>query len=1538
MRPKAIRRLAIVGVVILGVGLLVIGAIGLRHWQVRRGLETKRSEGLAQHAAGEHSRAVSSLADYLSRSGREDPEAWLAFARSRRLVEQPGGQHLRQALQNMRSYRQARPDDREAARELAEMYLLAGQLAEARQLCQEERPAELSEAGEGDRAFLVMEAKARLGLSDSDELAELLLERASELAPNDFETHLIRVGLMLQRGRTVEAVEHAAAVASANAGDARFAVLAAVAGDPAMTSGGVVPGEATQRRVFEIIGLDETVPAIAEARRLDDELFVGQLMRFLLQCRRSDLISVVLERAVRDLPGRDASVAYVRRLWMTGQVDALRAQGPGLVERLRARGVGAADVLGYLRLAEHTAGTLAGGLEATSTELRELGDGFRSAAWARFFEGVKLAGESKHLEAYQAFEAALNEYRQEPTFLLWRGDALASLGRPEDAIASWRGARDGSVGGVSVPATRRIVAMLQSTGRITEAVQDAELAASLGPREPGTGIMLLTARVAAVDAGLGTPADARALLSAIDESLAQTADPEQRERARVEVLGLRIPLMLRAGLREEATAEVAALSGRLGQLPAEQAEGIVRAALRAGLELDESTAGVLRGEARRTPGAALAQALRLWEAGERDAAKALVVPPEGAAGDDLLAWEIARVQLPDLTATTDVEALATLPAWTELRQKHPQSVRVLEAYVRSNAARQQPETIEQAVNELATLSGATGRAEPIFARIARASALGFRQGRTQRDWIRAEELLTKVVADAPMLLAGRVMLANLYLIDDPAAKIAPNLQKAIVHLEAASKLTGVEQSQVLLAQSAQQYQEIRDFNRARDTVFQMLGQPGESDVAALMGARLLVEQGDHELAQRVLMPVIPRLEGPDRAGAMVLLGRAFEGQADDLMAATQYERALEAGLPSAETVFTAAVFFGRTSRDAERDRALAQLDTLDLAPGQAAMTRAEVFDRLGQADAAGRAYDEALASLAEDVEAYLRVARFYARAGQPEKSAEVARAGVAKFPGSVQLKMLAQLAPGSEQGTEQLAAILDQDPGSSREAAALRRLQELEASGGLADQARLEQLAAEFADVLVVQLVVGQRLMSPPLEANAAAADLMMRAAELFPTNPRPLQLAIEAFGRVGDARRQLDAAELWRRREPTSARSADLVAAEALLTLGRAPAAVDRLQPHVDALKLTTAEGRGLLAQPFEQRLAESYATALFVARGPDAASSFLEPALGTVPGVVEMWMRIGAERTTTAATLGAWLGRVGERADTSTPRGAAQVIEVVSRFVGRVPGEGPAALAILGDLSRFDAMSVSDPLLLTSLAGLDEARGGLAQAAGDVESARSLFESSESRYLAASKLVPENPLPILRAAAAAERAGAYDRAADAYSRVVQMDGRVDAAIVAVARNNGAFCLLQTEKTAASLERALVMSREATKQSRRPEFLSTLGEVLVAQAALMPPDPRDSGGGLKGPQAVKLDEAEPLLRGALERAPEALSTMAALADLLVMRARGDKLGVEWAEAAGLVSRARAAAARAQRESGATLDPATRDRLDALAKVLEIDG
>lgn len=1139
LKPRAARRLLLLGGVVLLVVVGGVAFVGVRSWQNERRSQQLRIDGMAAVASKDDYAAIDNLGRFLRRKPA-DREAWLAFAQARERVEEPGGQHLQQALLGYSRAYALDQTDNATARKMLALQNNIGLFPEARDLAIRLRPAEPAQAGPDLADVLREEATARLGLKAYDGVLDQVTSRLVALDPAGYQPAALRMSYLLSAARNADAVAFAAAQVAVRPSDPRALMLQQMA---LISTGAQTNGAEFLSVVCKAAGLESTRPARVAESTYTEADFAFQLVQSFDRLGMPLHSLMVLKDAVTRLKNEDAKRLLARRTWQA-QLAGELIEGPA--------GPGAdpaalhAEVLGFIGLAYRDIGEAA---KAKST-LAILQSRNRSAIaqnWVSLL--TALIEKTDARESLSLVDAALKAEPNNPIFVYFKAEMLGRLGRADEARQLWAGLyKSPAADGWAAPAVRAAETLIDE-GRLDEGLAAAIEAIRRSRTSPAASLVLLRAQTALIESGR-SPADPAAALAELEALMARLASAEQAPVvAAIDslVLPARIELLCAVGRKAEAVQTLEAALAKPGAVTPDLIMRLSAVSARAKLGMEDRLfASTVSADGSADPNTLFTRVLLLSSANKRDEAVGLLDQALASAKpDSKLQVEIVRCQFFD--ATGDAQALAT---WKKLVADHPDSLAALSAVVRSNASCADLLFIDAVIAKLTALGGSDPDRPSAIVRLARCRALLF-GAPTAKHRDEAIALLRAMMLEAPRLEA-RNLLIEAFLMDDPGQNIKPDFAAAAEQLTAASAVAPNRAPYTLRLASVLQRQ-----GRARDAASEL--SKLALDKAASRAERLqaidrLSGLLENETALRGVDGLIAETKEPAvgllarRAVLLSTLGR-------DREAAAAYRLVLDRPSDDLDALLTAAAGLRALGENAAADEAVKKLEQSSLAPSLKTIGLGRLAVASGQFDVARTHFTRATEIAPDDARTWAALAQFLLQRGEMAAAEAAANAGLVRIPANPDLAVLLQQSKlaGQSDATADLSALaaaLDKTPGMQRRAAAIRSIEKSQRDGKFDDVATLMQLSDEFADDSTTQLFVSRRLTALKPPRLAEAATLMRRAANRFPGDASVQEQATRILAGVGDWQTALVSAMAWR--TLTRSPQADLAVGESHLMLGR--------------------------------------------------------------------------------------------------------------------------------------------------------------------------------------------------------------------------------------------------------------------------------------------------------------------------------------------------------------------------------------------------
>ncbi len=1308
LKPKAARRLLLVG--IAGV-LLVVAAFGLfvvRKWQNERRTQALRTDGMAAYAQQDYFSTLDNLGRYLRRQA-DDREAWLAFADAREKTEDPRAAHLPQAAVAYGRALALDETDRDTALRLVKLQNQIGYHAEARDQAVRLRPGDISAATSVHFEAMVQEAAARIALKAWDDTLDKLTAQLVSLAPKDYQPAIMRATFLRETDRRDEARSFAASSLAANPGDAGFALLSLLV---RVETGESVSIDEFTSTLCAAAGLDKDTPTrIAEPTYTQPQL-AGQLLAGFDRLGMYPHSLMVIRDASQRLKDNDFRRLLARRHWQSGQPQALLTDFPAPDASPRGEH---SEILAFSALAlrnldrKDEASKLLDALRARDRD-------FIAKAWSTVLKAVLDTPDPK--AALSLVDAGIKEHEAEPTFPYFRGEILSRLGRNEEARAAWESVyRSGVAEGWDAPAVRASETLLDE-GRLDEGMVAAQNALQKFRLAPAARLSHLRAQALLIESGraVPSPADVLRQIEEMSTRLDALNNPQLSLMARRALLPARVALLADSDRKSDASDLIEQVAKDPATLDADLARRLAQVSAREGLGMEDrilEAAGV-------SGGTLLSRALLMHTGGQPAPAIKLIDDAFANATEATRADMIlTRAQFRD--AIGHPEALST---WKSAVAAYPDSLAMHLTAIRSQAAPTDSAFVEQIASRIIALGGSDADRPSAEIRFARARAL-LSASPSVRARDEAVGLLRNLVLEAPARTEFRDALINALLLDDPAKDIRPNYQGAIDQLTAGAAFSNDRTAFTLRLASI--YRQQGQLPRAVAELTKLALDSAAETPGRLRAVDLLTELREHEAALRALDTVLS--SAPDDPELLLRRGSLLLALRRDREAIDTYQRILRAPLASAPFILNVANALRTLGEPGAAQSALAKLDDPAIAPKDRAMARAAFAAAAGDAATALTEYTRATQLGPDDRQTWSLLARFHLVRGELGPAEAAARVGLEKIPGDSDLTIIREqirLAGMDDESTDisALADALASNPATARRAEAIRAVGRTRAEGKLDDAAVLGRLADEFVDDPSTQMFVVRRLIAGGPASVAEASRIVRRAAARYANDPSIQEQAARTLIAAGEWEAALAAATAWRAltREP----QADVAIGESLLALGRTRQANEavkdiRIPPAIapdDVLSLGALNVRVRAA----------------IESGPAApAFQTLEPHLSSEPVRFSIALPVASMLVKSAADVRTWIEAIASKMDPSSANDQLAIANAWASASDRFPDAKADFLRRAG--------SAVDQVLSTPDGASAQAlsmRSSISNAAGDLPAAVSFARQAIAKE-------PENPLLVL-------------------------------------------------------------------------------------------------------------------------------------------------------------------------------------------------
>jgi predicted Zn-dependent protease len=1150
LKPKAAKRLLLVGVLAFLVVTAVVLLVVVRSWQKERITRQLRADGMAAFAQADYLRAQENLAKFVRRTPT-DREAWLKLAESFEKFERSRGRNLEQAAAAYARAWALDDTDPKTGTALLKLYVQIQQEVEARDLAMRLRPADVSQAGPEHLEVLLEEAAVRNHLKTFDETLDAITSRIVALDADGYRATVARTDYLLGAGKKDQALAFAKEAAVSRASDPRFAffyqklLLATERSSDA---------SAALAATCKAAGLNpETAARVAEPGYTQPE-FAYQVVNTFDRFGRWSHSLAVLKDAAQRINDPLARRLLARRQWY------LRATSD-LIDTFANAEMGPkgehSEVLAFRALALFETG----GKDAAAPVLAALrtrtGD-YAAISWSLALSTLLESADPK--SAIEKFDAAIKEHPDEPVFSYLRGNALFQLGRADEAREMWTSAAKSFLSaGWSQPGLSVVQTQLDE-GLLDDGLAAAEVARLQFPTRPDVYLMYLRAKTMLIEAGrlVNDPAEE---LRRLDEDARQFAKIDAATELVVSRLLLPSRVLLNAyrGDRKQAASLFEDALEQPGFVDPELARRLVDASSRVNLGLETKVLSAVN--ASTSSGASLRErAMFLVVSGKETDALKLVDDELAATPADRRELVVrTRAWLHELLQQPDALAL-----WKEATTQYPGSLEM-----HSNALNASSTSVDQAfvdllIKRFTELGGSDPDRPSVDVRFAKARAL-LAPGRGSRERDEAIGLLRAMVLETnPRVDDVRRVLIDALLMEDPQRGIAPDHQAAIEQLKAGAAVAPERASLTIRLADL-----LRTLDRTQDAIAELTKlamDPNADPLGRLNAAEKLTGMGEHELALQCIeqLQASPVLRASLRPFDLAFKkGVLLTSLVRDGDAIKVFRSLLDQPISDASALASIATLMRTLGDAAGAELAIKQLDNPAILPQDRAMAKAQLSEASDPKTAAAE-YTVACQLAPTKPVVWVALANFHIRQNDLAAAEAAAREGLKNLPGNPELEIMLQQVMIEGKGEDlsnvgPLADALSKNPATARRAAALRAVADAQKDNKLDDVAVLTRLADEFSDDVITQLYVITRLSKLNQAAFREAVRIANRAATKFPGDASVQRQATLTLSVANQWQRALAAATAWRALARTP--EAGLSVGECLFAMGRTREAVESVR-----------------------------------------------------------------------------------------------------------------------------------------------------------------------------------------------------------------------------------------------------------------------------------------------------------------------------------------------------------------------------------------
>ena len=1178
VREKTRRRVLILMAVLILAGCGLGGLYVRRQAQRSQRAQEHRAEGIAAFEEGRYRDALDGLGHYLKRN-EQDVEVMYRYAQARLRVPASGNAHIPRAIGVLQRVLQLEPDYPRARHDLLDLYVQVRYSSEALDLAEA-----ILARDPVDHEALRAKAICLARLRRFDQ-ALPFARQSLEADGSDLAMQLLFLDILKQLDRPVpELVAWAQNLRDAHPDDPLFEL---------------VLGHAYRLAYDRKNAIKWLRSAAAHAP--PDDAFIVTLVRAFDEMQLFTDSIALLEKVAQDDDRPSIHREIIRRLWESGR-------GEDVAGRLESLDPAADQVdvqlVAYRALALYELGR-PDQANALVSALGDRHDDTAAAGWASVLHALYGV---EHPDAQRVIEACKEALSQSPHhafFAFALGNAYASVGENELALASWKNAAMQR----PIWAAPRIrqATMLLSLGRLDDALSEALAASRVAPHSIDAAIIWALVRGAGLAAG---HSDSSEELLKLVRAI-QTAVPREPR-----TLPLFVSLLVQNQQNGEATRAIAEALDAAEPLGEQVLLRLAQISQTRGLGLQDECFKRIEKSYGFTPRLALARALNLAEQGRaEEGIRLLESTPSAQRVGDELDWQLARARYLDEIRVPEAKA-----HWEQLARQYPRNVRVQELLLKAHAVQDDADLIDKTIERLRALTGERNAAW----QIQRARWL-IQNAQSERDVSRATAMLGQIVAQTPTHIEARLLLARgleqLHYTDRAIQELV-----AVAHVRPDSIAVALDLARL--------YQLQRDFDRALRQAQRVVQNPKASPESQRRAAVLMARQGADEDAIEVLEQLGRGALQPNDA---LVLATLYSRRNEPEKTRVLCERLLET--PTAESIRFAAAFYASQGENDRARAALELLDTVSLAPGVSESILAMHAWHTGAWDQGLEHARAAVRQAPGDPRMHHRVVEFLLLRGQGAAAVAEARRGLKALPADQGLALLQEHGGLVEMFADHprlrplvVAMISDE----AHRAAAVQALQivaearqENEQVGQVAY--RLRQVAQTNPHFLALQNLLAQVYIAAGQPDDAAA--IATRTMKSFPRAVEPAWLASEALAAADRWDEAIVVARQWRQRAANEPIAADMMIAEANMRLGDVRLAHDQIEPYLE---------RALASPDVYTQVIARYARTLIAGGKTDAAADLLLPLLPKSRRCREAWMGLAVLAVQDAEVGASWLQQV--------------------------------------------------------------------------------------------------------------------------------------------------------------------------------------------------------------------------------------------------------------------------------------------------------
>lgn len=1493
MRLKPKRRIILIVSSLL---VLAVGAFSLvvvRNWQKQRITDEFFAKGQAAFKAGDLYTSLFNNGQYLARvrtdaEARSKPrhvDALLAYAESRRLIEEPDFHNLYDSITWYKQYLDRR-EDPVVTLTLLKVYNQYGLFVEAKDLARKALPADLANAQAKDVPVLREECMALVEsrsftptATEKKSRVDQVLDRLLELEPFDPTANMARFRVNAETNRQAESQAWVDQLLAKNPGDARAFLIAGWQQRLENKAENLKPARENFCRAANI---DPDSRKSNGPGTLKDEASLLSLLDGLKGLGEFDCEWLVLADAANRVSIPAIERQYLRRLWQDGDFAEVVRRTDSLDPKSRESNSEALAfrAISLIRLNKPDEALAI----AAVLEHRE-GD-YRAGAWAHaipLYAKMVATGWTATSDVADDWKGVAKACPSEPFFFYCYGESLAGIGQDDAALQAWRDCFKYPVALSWYYPRVRIVEILVRSGRAVEAAEAADETLRYAPTRALANVVWLEAHAARLQTGAPGGYSPAQLAVLCDEAMRQFAQKSQ-EQAAVDLRErLIVPHVLFLAMANQKEDAIAAAKEAINADPPVKPVTLQRlAAVSAKEKLGVEDLAMRRVEALagETTSVKFVRAIGLFRAGKRDDGAKLMRSAAEAAPKD---WEVQAALARFLEQTQSPEALA---AWISLGDGFPATLDAQIACLNSEVCAGDPAFVERTLKRYAALTGREPGPTDAVPTIAQARALLAAMPASKANRDKAIALLSALVSAHPKNVAAKrslaAALASSQVPGETDLPRATALLSEAAALEPSDSVVAIELANVLKLQG--------QFEKAKDQLYRVAKDKDRSDEARRVAARLLVEQGDRgDVATETLKDLRQRSGPAPDPELLTTLAESYTLQGKDADAERIYGELAAGAATDANSIYLTVRYFNAHGMPDRAKPLLERMQSLDLPASDKDYLIASLAGEQGDTAAMVAGFERAVTAAPKTAQYWRQYVLMLLKRQKLDEALAVIERAEKSVPDDSELSLYKAQAQMLKAGTgetdiSKFKQALAADPKYTQVKAIVDAVEEADKKKELNSVEGLVRLADRFPNHAPLQILIARSIA---IYDPTRTTVLLTRAMAANPTDPNTARDAAEIYLNTGRFQEMLAAAMEWRQRDRTRSVEADVAVAQAYLGLKQIDKGLETLTPRVEAAKKSTSEITAMSVLNIQARL-------LLAANREPEARALLAPTLTrSSEWRIAVWLRIAVEATPTLDLARAWLVQLRN----AIPPDAVEEIGICtaakSTLAQRFPqyakqiqaetladlqklAESPSTATAFvfenigmtyhatGDLpnaekaySRALELDRNRGTCLNNLANILFENGKLeaaldlakravelgkdnpnpnyvdtlaevyknlsiaAESAGDSAGVKSNALLAAQNFQRASDLQYGSAPQILGAAGMYERAGQMDKAAECYE--VLMKARLDPKLHAQVKNNLAMAIVRSGDTS-KLERAAALINEAIQLFPHPAFFDTLG------------------------------------------------------------------------------------------------------------------